>query len=1237
MGRKLSIIRITAYAFLLTILFSVATYADGWSGESGFAVYSGAGSPTTCGAYDSYYRVDCTGWSWIWYRYNGSGTKDPIFYNTGIYWNANHSDHVRISSVCADIGGFWHAGYNGRGSWGRFVTSTAYTDSYSMVDGAWGHWGTLNMAQARGEGTLKSPLGHTVGGYTSNKSGTKSSVWPNYVSFRQYMGYSAVSSWPNNLWGFCYGSAMEEQTATYEGQSSVSGSNGDISSNGGVYSITFTHQLRKTGATPSSYNPGTTWSVAASGQGSNTNDTKWSVNTSTWTTVRNTPDITGTLLPGEEKTICQQLTYQDKVSSVSGKSHSTTATPQCRTISRGISNSITGGVKVQVGGTEYQHDEIVEVPDGNYTISFQHELYRKTDNAHGSVTSSWSTSVSGKDLRNWDVSPRGQNRNGSTSLAENSTAVVVPFNTETFTGTLYPDETKRFCQTLTFESYFDHPAAPTTSTVTKCIRVHRQRATCSDGSLQGVQNGRNRGQISVRKTATNGSTDWQSTGMKDSGNWTVRLWARPTNRVHFKEDMCEGAEQSNQYFDLNKDISYNVSASEARYMSGLSTSTSVTWNNGSIKGSSNVGKDIWNGNSYAKTTYSPSTSDQSTAYTIGVEHLGKSFQQTLTWTDLWINNNHEIDRTHNGGGSATSTAEVYIPYNYKLKPETTSNDNPFVMPGTSTYTITPSITVEDRTNTPANGDTPYSTKTKETRYQVISFTIDEKYRNTFIRSSDVYTNKEYFSGRAITGDTNLSGVCTSFISGGAKNCRQEASGSGIYDPGKTTLNTVSINVAETLPIGAKVCTVIAAWPSDSHNNSGNITSEDDEWNGITASENEGTRMWRISQPTCSTVAKKPNFQVYNNGAYAEDKINTAVSNRTHPGGTPRSYGSWSEFEVVSARNQTLGLASGAMLWGGIGTLTDAMRYCYVSPLTITNNQCGSGSSSRHVGQAGVNKLIASDPENIYNQIMTRYTRPDSEDNGINTNGRVYQLKLEGACDYDEVHGNYVPRARGGNTTTSFSCLANGSYYTKVNGDAKTDAGGERTVLVGYDFWGRPVYRTYINQMWTSTDGEHSSNTYVTHVKGTLYINQNFHYGNIDDLEDTRYTSISEIPQNIFIARDIKIDPTVDHIDAWLIAENSIDTCYPGSGVAVSVNNCNTQLTVTGPVIAKKLYLNRTYGGGMPAAQMPSSTNATWWQREDSQAAERFAVNPFTYLWSYSQSQRYSQAITTYSRELPTRY
>ncbi|MBP5656817.1 hypothetical protein J6X15_04525, partial [Candidatus Saccharibacteria bacterium] len=74
---------------------------------------------------------------------------------------------------------------------------------------------------------------------------------------------------------------------------------------------------------------------------------------------------------------------------------------------------------------------------------------------------------------------------------------------------------------------------------------------------------------------------------------------------------------------------------------------------------------------------------------------------------------------------------------------------------------------------------------------------------------------------------------------------------------------------------------------------------------------------------------------------------------------------------------------------------------------------------------------------------------------------------------------------------------------------------------------------------------------------------------------------------------------------------------------IDADDCNNQLHFRGPVISKKVILNRTYGAGR------DTTSA--------QRAELFDLNPYTYLWSYGQMTRYSQAVTVFSRELPTRY
>ena len=79
-----------------------------------------------------------------------------------------------------------------------------------------------------------------------------------------------------------------------------------------------------------------------------------------------------------------------------------------------------------------------------------------------------------------------------------------------------------------------------------------------------------------------------------------------------------------------------------------------------------------------------------------------------------------------------------------------------------------------------------------------------------------------------------------------------------------------------------------------------------------------------------------------------------------------------------------------------------------------------------------------------------------------------------------------------------------------------------------------------------------------------------------------------------------------------------------SGVGqLDSDKCNKSLVFDAPVITEKLIMNRTFGAGS--------------QSESIQRAEIFNLNMANYLWSYSQMSRYSQAITTYSRELPSRY
>ena len=174
----------------------------------------------------------------------------------------------------------------------------------------------------------------------------------------------------------------------------------------------------------------------------------------------------------------------------------------------------------------------------------------------------------------------------------------------------------------------------------------------------------------------------------------------------------------------------------------------------------------------------------------------------------------------------------------------------------------------------------------------------------------------------------------------------------------------------------------------------------------------------------------------------------------------------------------------------------------------------------------------------------------------------------------------------------------------------------------------------------------NSRTAVIEADHTIIIGTNMVYGNIhnDDRAGNvtgtgcykqQYNTISEIPQMIVIADKIVIKENVSRIDSWLIA-NEIYTCDPRSGYnainkngnkldrnTINAANCGKQLTITGPVVTQKLNLFRTGGGD------------NW--SNNAMPSEIFFLGPESYLWAYNQAQRFSQATTTYQRELPPRY
>jgi len=133
---------------------------------------------------------------------------------------------------------------------------------------------------------------------------------------------------------------------------------------------------------------------------------------------------------------------------------------------------------------------------------------------------------------------------------------------------------------------------------------------------------------------------------------------------------------------------------------------------------------------------------------------------------------------------------------------------------------------------------------------------------------------------------------------------------------------------------------------------------------------------------------------------------------------------------------------------------------------------------------------------------------------------------------------------------------------------------------------------------------------------TININGNIKYTN------GPFTDVKDIPQVVIIAADIKIAEGVTNIDAWLIAQNTIDTCS-GVGTNLSSAVCKDKLTVNGPVMANSLLLRRTAGAG---------TGST-----TGDPAEIFNLRADAYLWSSVRAKATGIVKPVYVTELAPRY
>lgn len=328
------------------------------------------------------------------------------------------------------------------------------------------------------------------------------------------------------------------------------------------------------------------------------------------------------------------------------------------------------------------------------------------------------------------------------------------------------------------------------------------------------------------------------------------------------------------------------------------------------------------------------------------------------------------------------------------------------------------------------------------------------------------------------------------------------------------------------------------------------------------SDSPGSTPWMHSTPSCIVIAKRPSVQVTGSDVIIGKGLNSKIVtsiNKKNLNGQVKVYGSWGEY-AVAASGVVTGMASGAGLSDG---RESAVRAGVAEPTCPVS-------------------------------FLTL------------TNGTT------GACSETTLKGGYSVGAQLPNITSRFT--------------QSTNKGANPTIDVATEPSG--VYRATGNvTVNASADVSEGRSIVINAPAATVTITGGgIRYAN------GPYASAAQIPQVVIIADRINIQGSVGRIDAWLLATGTngiIRTCSDvpvitaAQSTSLNANVCANQLTVNGPVAARKLYLYRTAGSGTGG--------------RSAEAAEVFNLRPDAYLWATNFNANGGRLQTAATEELPPRF
>ena len=561
-------------------------------------------------------------------------------------------------------------------------------------------------------------------------------------------------------------------------------------------------------------------------------------------------------------------------------------------------------------------------------------------------------------------------------------------------------------------------------------------------------------------------------------------------------------------------------------------------------------------------------------------------------------------------GQTEKKSSVYTPYNFNTSIhsyiESSSGGVGFLG---ARISIGANYGVAPRANELVS-KTPYATHTREDQtVKVYEMIVDENYPESKLQEQTVANGN----------------ICRG---SGIERCKLVDTVTGrINSVGKYTgefLNTDTYDrtIPDDLPgggLGKKYCTRSVIWPAASHDSDSNTV----ENNMSGSAMSGGNNLHHVSAASCVTLAKKPNFQVLGGGFYTNGTIKTALSEKAvggglgaYPSAETRSFGSWDEFGVLAA-GKVLGFGSGAAMGYEEG-------YNFNLPRGGIMN-----AYYTFIGPTGPNSVVSG--INNISPLTIANSKNTPGESGISRIGSAVLARLK-ARFRDTIirNSSNTITSLTSNETSAKNYLGLSQLYHQ--GDTSLSAMNSTANFYQFDRGGNLIAKS-------NTTGEKLMNTLAMYVDGTLTIDRNI------NIAHETYNAVDDFPQVLIFAKKINITSNVTNIDAWLIldedyGDNQIDTCsdnhYPNA------LSCNETLTITGPVFARKLILNRTAGshtGGGRAGTHPLQTGptGTYYAEGSIHPAEVFTLRADAYFWAYRQSLSGGQAYMVYSREIAPRY